>query len=141
VLVTVTTTSTAGCITNTARVSGESDDADPSDNQASARVCIEERPPARFDLKVVKTANRNAVVVGQNLRYTITVTIAGPDAAPDARLTDTLNRPATLVSVHPTQGTCADEISLTCQRPEPRPDCSLLPRPPRLGNMGLANTS
>jgi uncharacterized repeat protein (TIGR01451 family) len=72
-------------------------------------------PAARFDLEVDKRANHDAVTIGQRLTYTIVVTNKGPDAAPDAKVTDTFNRPATLVSVTTTQGSCINGIPITCQ--------------------------
>jgi uncharacterized repeat protein (TIGR01451 family) len=118
VLVTVNTHATPGCITNVARVAGAQKDPSAEDNQASVEVCVPPpptQPPARFDLEVDKRANHDAVTIGQSLTYTIVVTNKGPDAAPDAKVTDTFNRPATLVSVTTTQGSCANQMPITCQ--------------------------
>jgi uncharacterized repeat protein (TIGR01451 family) len=118
VLVTVNTHGAPGCITNVARVAGSQRDPNPEDNQASVEVCVPPpptQPPARFDLEVDKRANHDAVAIGERLTYTIVVTNKGPDAAPDAKVTDTFNRPATLVSVKTTQGSCTNQIPITCQ--------------------------
>jgi uncharacterized repeat protein (TIGR01451 family) len=115
VLVTVNTTATAGCIPNTARVQGAHEDPDPSDNQASAQVCVEDRPDPKFDLAVDKRVNVTRPVVGQRVTYTVVVTNNGPDAAPAAKLTDTYNNRATVVSVSTTAGSCTKAMPITCE--------------------------
>jgi uncharacterized repeat protein (TIGR01451 family) len=116
VLVTVNTTGTAGCITNTARAQGAHEDPTPDNNRASAQVCVEPppTPPATFDLEVDKRASASRVTIGQRVTYRIVVTNNGPDAAPDAKLTDTYNSRATVVSVRTTQGSCTKRIPITC---------------------------
>jgi uncharacterized repeat protein (TIGR01451 family) len=115
VLVTVNTTATAGCITNTARVKGAHEDPDPANNQASAQVCVQERPDPKFDLEVDKRASASKVRIGQKVTYTVLVTNNGPDAAPEAKLTDTYNAKAKLVSVKSTQGSCIKQRPITCE--------------------------
>lgn len=51
------------------------------------------------DLSVAKTDSPDPVVVGTNLTYTITVTNSGPDAAPNASMSDTLPAGTTFVSL------------------------------------------
>jgi uncharacterized repeat protein (TIGR01451 family) len=117
VLVTVNVTATSGCIPNTARVQGAHEDPDPADNEASAQVCVElpPTPPAVFDLEVDKRASVTRPVVGQRVTYTVVVTNNGPDAAPAAKLTDTYNNRATVVSVSTTAGSCTKAMPITCE--------------------------
>jgi uncharacterized repeat protein (TIGR01451 family) len=115
VLVTAQMTATSGCVPNTARVTGDALDPTPDDNAASAQVCVEPGPEPRFDLAVDKRANRSTVTVGQRVTYTIVVTNNGPDAAPAAKLTDTYNNRATVVSVSTTAGSCTEAIPITCE--------------------------
>jgi uncharacterized repeat protein (TIGR01451 family) len=118
VLVTANTHGTAGCLTNTARVRGAHEDPDPANNQASAQVCVPPpptSPPATFDLDVEKRASVSRPVVGQPVRYRIVVTNNGPDATPNAKVTDTFNNRATVVSVRTTAGSCTKAIPITCE--------------------------
>jgi uncharacterized repeat protein (TIGR01451 family) len=115
VLVTVNTTATAGCITNTARVRGAHEDPDPADNQASAQVCVEDRVDPKFDLEVNKRVNVKRPYIGQRVTYRILVRNNGPDAAPDAKVTDTYNAKATVVSVRTPKGSCTNRMPITCE--------------------------
>ena len=56
---------------------------------------------AAADLAVSQTAAPNPGAVGQNLTYTITVTNAGPDAAANVAVTDSLPSSVTFVSASP----------------------------------------
>jgi uncharacterized repeat protein (TIGR01451 family) len=118
VVVTVNVTATSGCITNVARTQGSRQDPDADDNQASAQVCVPTVPPVlppTFDLAVDKRANVSRPVVGQRVTYRVVVRNNGPGAAPEAKLTDTFNNRATVVSVRTTQGTCTRELPITCE--------------------------
>jgi uncharacterized repeat protein (TIGR01451 family) len=133
VLVTAQTWGTPGAISNTATVSGVQDDPNRADNTASATVTVPTAPasespptpppappslpppaPTTFDLAVSKTANHHTVSVGQSITYRIVVANKGPSAAPGVRVTDTLNVPASVVSVKATAGSCAKEIPMHC---------------------------
>jgi uncharacterized repeat protein (TIGR01451 family) len=116
VLVTVNVTATNGCIPNTARVQGARQDPTPENNQASAQVCVEvpPTPPGTFDLEVNKRVNISRPYVGQLVTYRVVVSNNGPDAAPAAKLTDTYNNRAKLVSVRTTQGSCVKRMPVTC---------------------------
>jgi uncharacterized repeat protein (TIGR01451 family) len=125
VLVTAQTWGTPGAITNTATVSADQDDSNPGDNTASATVSVPAVPsppspsppppaPTTFDLAVSKTANHRTVSVGQRVTYKIVVANKGPAAAPAVKLTDTLDAPASVVSVKTTAGSCAKAIPMTC---------------------------
>jgi uncharacterized repeat protein (TIGR01451 family) len=125
ILVTATVTALAGAscsantITNTATVSGDAFDPNPDNNQDSAQICVPPGPPPPppppFDLVVSKTANDRSVLIGQRVTYRVTVRNNGPGAAPDARVTDTLNAPVTVVSVRATQGSCERRIPMSCE--------------------------
>jgi uncharacterized repeat protein (TIGR01451 family) len=121
VLVTATVTAPAGscgtnAIKNTAKVTSDSNDPDPANNSDSAQVCVTpDPPPTAFDLVSAKTASSKSVYVGQPLTYTVTVTNKGPAAAPAAKVTDTLNHAASVVSVKASQGSCTKSIPMTCQ--------------------------
>jgi uncharacterized repeat protein (TIGR01451 family) len=115
VLVTARVTAGSGCITNTSTVVGDNRDTNGNDNEGSAKICVEPGPEPKFDLVVAKTANHKSVYVGQPVKYTVTVSNKGPAAAPNAKVTDTLNHPASVVSVKSTQGSCTKKIPMTCQ--------------------------
>jgi len=115
VLVTVNVTATSGCIPNTARVQGAHEDPNADNNQASARVCVEQRAEPRFDLEVDKRVNVRRPRIGQRVTYRIVVTNNGPDAAPEAKVTDTYNARATVVSVRTPQGSCTRRMPITCE--------------------------
>jgi uncharacterized repeat protein (TIGR01451 family) len=115
VLVTANVTATSGCILNTARVQGSHVDPNADNNQASAQTCVDPPPDPRFDLDVDKRASTGRVVVGQRLTYTIVVRNNGPNAAPNAKVTDTFNSRATVVSVSTTAGSCTKKIPITCE--------------------------
>jgi uncharacterized repeat protein (TIGR01451 family) len=117
VLVTANTWGMAGAITNTARVSAEHGETDPSNNSDSATVSVPPSPTppaAPFDLTVTKAARDRRVSVGQPVSYKIVVANRGPGAAPDVRVTDTLNAPVNVVSVKPTAGSCSKRIPVRC---------------------------
>jgi hypothetical protein len=54
------------------------------------------------------------VPLGQAVSYTIIVTNHGPDVAQDVVLDDQPLAASTLRSAHPSQGTCAATVPLTC---------------------------
>jgi uncharacterized repeat protein (TIGR01451 family) len=54
------------------------------------------------------------VTVGQNVTYTLTSANAGPNPATNTVVTDTLPAGVTLVSVSPSQGSCAGTVTITC---------------------------
>jgi uncharacterized repeat protein (TIGR01451 family) len=56
---------------------------------------------------------KGRIYVGQKVTYRIVVANKGPDAAPGVKMTDTLNAPATLVSVKTTAGSCNKSIPVT----------------------------
>ncbi|HEX2071895.1 MAG TPA: DUF11 domain-containing protein [Thermoleophilaceae bacterium] len=103
------------CPVNTARVRGALVDRNLDNNRDSARVCAIGPPPPRFDLAVTKSVSVKRPLIGQTVTYRIVVRNLGPDAAPEAKLTDTLNAPVTVVSVRASQGSCAKRIPMRCE--------------------------
>lgn len=92
---TITATVTVAAIpskTNTAVITSSTPDANTANNTASATVT-----PRRADLRVVKTVNEAAPLVGQNVTFTLTATNLGPDNATGVTVNDLL--PAGLVYV------------------------------------------
>jgi uncharacterized repeat protein (TIGR01451 family) len=81
----------AGSVTNSVTVSSATTDPAAGNNSASAVTSvIAPPPPASSDLAITKTASPNPVTVGSNLTYTISVTNAGPSAATNTSVVDTL---------------------------------------------------
>jgi uncharacterized repeat protein (TIGR01451 family) len=103
-------------ITNTATVTGDQHDPTPENNNDRATITVENPPPPQpsFDLDVVKTANHRSVYLGQSASYRIVVLNRGPDAAPEARLTDTFGAKGKLVSVRTTAGRCVMRLPIIC---------------------------
>jgi uncharacterized repeat protein (TIGR01451 family) len=66
------------------------------------------------DLALTKTASPRTVDLGQRLAYTLGVTNKGPSTATGVVVTDGLPSFVTLVSAHPSQGTCSGHASLNC---------------------------
>ena len=97
-----------GIISNTAIVSGDQPDPDPTDNSSTESTTVEGSgtEPTEADLSVNKTSSPNPVIVNQDLTYTITVTNLGPDPVSDATVIDILPGSATFVSATPDQGSC-----------------------------------
>jgi uncharacterized repeat protein (TIGR01451 family) len=119
VLVTAKVVSGVGTSTkNTAKVTGDQPDPDPGNNEDGSTVEITPGPPpaeAKFDLAVKKTSNVKNPTVGQKVTYTIAVKNNGPEAAPEAKVTDTLRQPVHVVSVKPETGKCAKGNPFTCE--------------------------
>jgi uncharacterized repeat protein (TIGR01451 family) len=89
-------TKTSGEFTNTATMTpypGVVDKA-PADNTSSVTSKV---PVA--DLKVTKTVDKDEVVFGESVNYTVTYSNAGPDAAPNALLKDAFPAGATALSI------------------------------------------
>ena len=80
-----------GILENTATVSSSTPDPDPDNNSDTALVPVD----ASADLSIVKTALPSIVTAGETLTYTLTVSNAGPSAAQDVLVYDSL--PAALL--------------------------------------------
>lgn len=105
-------------LTATATVTQTNPDPDPEDNSDSASVTVQ----FQADLGVDKSAPAT-VSAGQTFDYTIAVQNAGPDAALDATMTDTLGPNLTYVSIsQPAGWTCGESAGVvTCTHPSVAP--------------------
>jgi len=101
---TVTVVPTApGDVTFSFAVTSEGPDAKPANNQADVAVTVQAQA---YDLSVTQAVTTQAPAVGVPYRDEITVTNAGPSAALDVVLTDTLQLQAYPVEMAPSQGVC-----------------------------------
>lgn len=103
-------------ITNCASVSGKQAKSSGSDRScAVTEVPPNPQPPQPVsDLQVTKKAGKGKILAGRTVIYTLKVTNHGPDAAPEAKVTDTASRRLKTVKAKPGQGTCQVGTSLTC---------------------------
>jgi large repetitive protein len=101
VTITVLTTK-AGSYTNSASVTSQTPESDPSNNVDGAAVEVS----ARADVAIAKTASAPIALVGETVTYGLTVTNDGPDDAADVTVTDPLPAGGTFVSAKPSAGTC-----------------------------------
>ncbi|HML94807.1 MAG TPA: DUF11 domain-containing protein [Thermodesulfobacteriota bacterium] len=106
-----------GVIANTAVVSGDQPDPDPTDNSSTESTTVEGSggEPTDADLSISKTSSPNPVIVNQDLTYSIAVSNLGPDPVTDAEVVDTLPAGVTFGSANPGQGTCNEAAGVvTC---------------------------
>ncbi|MCB0965994.1 MAG: DUF11 domain-containing protein [Ilumatobacter sp.] len=96
-------------LSNTASVSGATDDPDPSNDSDGDDVVVTDE----VDLSIVKTVTPNPVRAGEQVTYTLTVANDGPSVADDVAVTDALPSGLTVVSVDGT----ADGWSCTSPSP------------------------
>jgi uncharacterized repeat protein (TIGR01451 family) len=116
VLVTANVTSGGGSsVKNTAKVTGDQPDPNPGNNEDGTTVEIKPGPEATFDLAVKKTSNVKKPTVGQKVTYTIAVKNKGPEAAPEAKVTDTLDQQVKVISVKPETGKCTTGNPFHCE--------------------------
>jgi uncharacterized repeat protein (TIGR01451 family) len=97
------TVSSLAVQTNTATITN-SDQFDPDTGNNEGSATVTPRPEVA-NLAVTKVANRQQVVIGQLVRYTITVRNLGPDSATNVIATDQLPAGLVFVSAQPSQGT------------------------------------
>jgi uncharacterized repeat protein (TIGR01451 family) len=100
-----------GSAGNTATVTTTTPDRDGSNNTSSQTIDV--HPSA--DLKIVKTASATSVHEGQDFRYTLTATNAGPSVARSATVTDSLPAGVALRSASSTRGSCGQSDPVVCQ--------------------------
>jgi uncharacterized repeat protein (TIGR01451 family) len=91
------------CFTNTATVT-VSGDRDTSNDTATATACT--RPP-RADVRIAKAASATTVRQDDQVRYTLTVSNAGPDSAATVHVADAPGSGVSPLAATPSQGTCA----------------------------------
>ncbi len=101
------TATSAGVKVDTASVTGDQSDPDPSNNTKSERTTVD--PVAA--LRVSKSGDAS-VFWGQNATYTIVVGNAGPDAATGVDVTDSIAGPGTFVSGTAAGGACTISAGL-----------------------------
>ena len=94
----------AGSITNTASVSSDIFEPNPSDNSTSAETTV--NPAA--DLAVTKADSPDPVPAGELLTYSLTIHNSGPSGATGVQLTDDLPAGVTYSSATPSQGSCSE---------------------------------
>ncbi len=71
-----------------------------------------ERPA--IDLAIAKLASATSVRVGEEVRFTLAVSNAGPGDATGVKVTDTLPDGLQFVSAQPSQGSCSGTTTITC---------------------------
>ncbi|HEY0662006.1 MAG TPA: DUF11 domain-containing protein [Lysobacter sp.] len=92
----------ASDVNDTATVSSDTPDPDPSNNSATGRVSF----AASANLAISKTSAPNPVVAGTNLVYTLSVSNNGPSAATNVVVKDALPAHVSIVTANASQGTC-----------------------------------
>ena len=86
---------------------------DSGNNTSEFSLCEQVDPTAgTANLSITKTDSPDPVTVGSQLTYAISVTNAGPDAASNVVVTDTL--PSTLTLVSTSTGSCSGTTTITC---------------------------
>ncbi len=107
----VTAVAAGTTLSNTAAITSDQPDQDPSDNTT---------PPATTaiagvaDLAITKTVDTASANVGSTLTYTLTVTNAGPQASPSTVVTDALPAGLTRLGAAPSQGSCPAGSPIVC---------------------------
>jgi uncharacterized repeat protein (TIGR01451 family) len=101
------TSSSAVDVNDTATVTSSTPDPNLTNNIATGRVSFF----GAADLGVTKTDSPDPVVAGTVLTYTMTVTNAGPSAAPNVVVEDVLPLDVRLLSATPSVGTCGGSTS------------------------------
>jgi len=96
-------------LVNTATVTGDQGDGDPTDNTASATTLV--GPSA--DLLVTKQGPATAVA-GGTITWTVVVKNNGPSIATNVKVGDTLPAGLTFVSATPDQGSCVAGPPIDC---------------------------
>jgi large repetitive protein len=110
ITVVVTAPAEAASLSNTASVSSTTADPDPTNNSSTVPTGV----TASADLSIVKTGPAH-VDSGGTITYTLTVSNAGPSAAADLTVTDTLPGVVTFVSATGTGWTCSTAFpTVTC---------------------------
>ena len=115
VTITADVTGAAGAtLTNTATASANEQIERPPVTAQASITPVPGPPAATADLAITKTVNHAKATTGQALTYTIVVANHGPAAAASPTVTDAFSAPVTVVSVHPSSGSCSGHGPLTC---------------------------
>jgi uncharacterized repeat protein (TIGR01451 family) len=85
-----------------------------ANDNASCSIINVFSPGASADLSITKADSPEPVTVGSELTYTLTVNNAGPDAAAEVTVSDTLPGTVSFVSATPSQGTCSGTTTVSC---------------------------
>lgn len=101
---------TSTCVTNTAQVASNGVDPNPANDEASFESCT--RDPLA-DVRIAKTADAGTVLIGGQVRYTLTVVNDGPDPAENVLVGDMPAIGVQPISATPSQGACTSPTS--CQ--------------------------
>ena len=118
ILVTVNIAASArGQIQNTASVIGNNPDDHQKNNHGGSTVVVPNPPTPpqpMADLPIVTTVNHGRAYPGQTLTYTLEVINHGPDAASNAKVTDTASMGMKVLSAKPSRGSCKVGRPITC---------------------------
>lgn len=107
----------SGQVQNCATTSGFQSDPNIANNGSCASINVVPPPSGglrRADVQVVKHVNHSVAKLGQVLTYTLDVKNNGADTAPDVKITDTSAIGLRVLSIKPSQGTCAKAVPFTC---------------------------
>lgn len=104
IVVDVPTDASEGTLSNTATISSDIVDPEPSNDSATESTTV----GASADLSVTKVGTPDPVSPGDNLIYTVSVSNAGPSTAVDVVVTDTLPAGVGFVSATPDAGICSE---------------------------------
>jgi len=117
VAIVVTAPSQPGTLTNSASVSSNVSDPNPSNNNATVGTQVG-GGSGGADLAITKTASPNSVAPGGTLTYLLTVTNNGPGAATNLVVSDPLPAGVVLQSVTPSAGgSCGSANPVVCNFP------------------------
>ncbi len=109
-VVAIPATYVGATLVNTATISfSPVPDPDPANNSATDTDTV---APIVDDLSIVKTDSADPVAPGDSFSYTIVVSNAGPDAAPNVVVTDPVPPAFTVAGVTSPQGSCTNTANL-----------------------------
>jgi uncharacterized repeat protein (TIGR01451 family) len=101
-------------LTNVAVVESPEPELELANNRATSDVTFTAAPIPPADVVVTKAADTTTVSVGGSVTYTITATNQGAGPAQSAIVTDTPDPSLQVISVTPSQGTCAPGVPIVC---------------------------
>jgi uncharacterized repeat protein (TIGR01451 family)/fimbrial isopeptide formation D2 family protein len=111
---TISSSTPAGTLSNTANISSDTTDPNPGNN--SSTTTIDVTTNAKLSI-VKKLTSANPAVAGTNATFALTISNAGPSDASNVVVTDTLPAGLSYVSATGSGWTCTDAgATVTCQR-------------------------